>query len=113
NCELTKPGQDVQHGSVTIVGPLNIPSMLSEHASEMYARNLLNLLTLFVKEGEVALNWEDEVIARTALTHEGEVVNEAARESLGAEATSTGGKKKTGSGGSKSKATDNSKGDSK
>ncbi|HYW75382.1 MAG TPA: Re/Si-specific NAD(P)(+) transhydrogenase subunit alpha [Gammaproteobacteria bacterium] len=82
NCELTKPGEDVRHGEVTIVGPLNIPSMLSEHASEMYARNLLNLLTLFVEEGELKLNWEDEVIAKTALTHDGEIRNEAAREAV-------------------------------
>lgn len=126
NCELTKPGEDVLHGDVTIVGPLNIPSMLSEHASEMYARNLLNLLTLFVKEGEIDLNWEDEVIARTALTHEGSIVNEAAKESLGAGAAASGGKKATSggkkagsssrkatSGEKKDSSTDKGKGDSK
>ena len=79
NCEYTQPGETVRVGQVTIVGPLNVPSLLGEHASELYAKNQLNLIELFVKEGAIKLDWSDEVIAKTALTHEGRIVNEAAK----------------------------------
>jgi len=79
NCEYTRPGETVRVGQVTIVGPLNVPSLLGEHASELYAKNQLHLIELFVKDGAVKLDWEDEVIAKTALTHDGRIVNEAAK----------------------------------
>jgi H+-translocating NAD(P) transhydrogenase subunit alpha len=82
NCEYTQPGQTVQVGQVTIVGPLNVPSLLGEHASELYAKNQYNLVELFLKDNAIALDWTDEVIAKTALTHAGEIKNEAARKSL-------------------------------
>jgi NAD(P) transhydrogenase subunit alpha len=84
NCEYTQPGETIQVGQVTIVGPLNVPSMLGEHASELYAKNQLNLIELFVKEGGIRLDWTDEVIAKTALTHDGKIVNEAAQKIIGA-----------------------------
>jgi H+-translocating NAD(P) transhydrogenase subunit alpha len=67
NCELTRPGQTVEHGDVRIVGPLNVPAQLPCHASEMYARNLLNFLKpALTKEGELlAIDWEDEVFAQS------------------------------------------------
>ena len=77
NCELTKPGETVDfEGRVKIHGPLNVPSQVPVHASEMYAKNLFNLVSPFIKEGELELNWEDEVIANTALTHAGEIKSE-------------------------------------
>ncbi|AMN45629.1 NAD(P) transhydrogenase subunit alpha [Steroidobacter denitrificans] len=82
NCEYTQPGETVQVGQVTIVGPLNVPSMLGEHASELYAKNQFNLIELFLKEGAVALDWSDEVVANTVLTHAGEIRNEAARKAI-------------------------------
>jgi NAD(P) transhydrogenase subunit alpha len=82
NCELTKPGETVQVGTVTIVAPLNVPSLLGEHASELYAKNQLNLLELFVKDGALKLDWSDEVLAKTALTHGGEIKNEAAKKAV-------------------------------
>jgi NAD(P) transhydrogenase subunit alpha len=82
NTPLTQPGETVEVGSVTIVAPLNVPSLLAEHASELYAKNLLNLLGLIVKEGEIHFDWEDEVIARSCLTHDGEIKNEAAAEAV-------------------------------
>lgn len=82
NCEYTRPGESVQVGQVTIVGPLNVPSMLGEHASELYAKNQLNLIELFLKDGAIKLDWQDEVIAKTALTHAGEIKNEAARKAV-------------------------------
>ena len=58
---------------------MNIASHLAEHASELYARNLLALVGLMVQDGELSLDWEDEVLARSVLTHDGEIRNDAAR----------------------------------
>ncbi len=79
NCEYTRPGETIRVGQVTIAAPLNVPSLLGEHASELYAKNVLNLLELLVKDQALALDWEDEVVARTALTHGGDIKNDAAR----------------------------------
>jgi NAD(P) transhydrogenase subunit alpha len=79
NCEYTQPGETVQVGQVTIVGPLNVPSMLGEHASELYAKNQYNLIELFIKNQAINMDWSDEVIAKSALTHAGEIKNEAAK----------------------------------
>lgn len=75
NCELTQPGEDVLHGHVTVAGPLNLPSMLAEHASDMYARNLLNFFTPLVKDGAINIDWNDEVYAKSAVTHDGKIVH--------------------------------------
>lgn len=82
NCELTQAGKDVDHNGVLIVGPKNVPSSVAIHASEMYSRNLYNLLTLMIQDGELHLNWEDQVIADSCLTHGGEVKHGPARERL-------------------------------
>ncbi|MCH9828828.1 MAG: Re/Si-specific NAD(P)(+) transhydrogenase subunit alpha [Gammaproteobacteria bacterium] len=82
NCEYTVPGETTQIGHVKIVAPLNVPSLLAEHASELYSKNLLNLLELIVKEGAISLDWDDEVIAKAALTHGGEIKNEAASKAV-------------------------------
>ncbi len=79
NCDYTQPGETIRVGQVTIAAPLNVPSRLGEHASELYAKNVLNLLELLVKDQALALDWEDEVIAKTVLTHAGKITNEAAR----------------------------------
>ncbi len=65
NCELTQPGDTIDHGGVTIAGPLNLASMGAVHASEMYARNLLNFVSLFVKDGAIVFDWSDELLAKT------------------------------------------------
>jgi NAD(P) transhydrogenase subunit alpha len=82
NCEYTKPGETIQVGQVTIVAPLNVPSLLGEHASELYAKNQYNLLELMIKDKALALDWEDEVIAKACLTHAGAIKNEAARKAV-------------------------------
>ncbi|GAB3386713.1 NAD(P) transhydrogenase subunit alpha [Lysobacter fragariae] len=66
NCELTRPGEtfDSDNG-VAIAGPLNLASMGAVHASEMYARNLFNFASLFVKDGAIAFDWNDELLAKT------------------------------------------------
>jgi len=73
NCELTKPGEEVVHGGVLVLGPLNLPSAISVQASETYAKNLLNFLSPFVKEGQLALDLEDEVLAGSLLVYEGNI----------------------------------------
>ncbi len=73
NCELTKAGKHTKKKGVTIFGPVNVPSSLANDTSELYSRNLLNFVTLFIKEGEVELDWEDQIIAESALTHDGEI----------------------------------------
>jgi NAD(P) transhydrogenase subunit alpha len=65
NCELTQPGQTVEHEGVTIAGPLNLASQGALHASEMYARNLYNFTSLLLKDGAIAYDWDDELLART------------------------------------------------
>ena len=71
NCELTVPGEKVVHQGVTVYGPLNVPAMLPVDASEMYARNLLNFVSLFIRDGEIQLDWEDPIISGSVLTHHG------------------------------------------
>jgi H+-translocating NAD(P) transhydrogenase subunit alpha len=73
NCELTKPGETVDVGGVTIVGPTHLASRGAIHASEMYARNLFNFLSLMLKDGELAIDWEDDLIQGCCLTHAGEI----------------------------------------
>ncbi len=81
NCEATKPGETVQVGDVRVVGPLNLPSALAVHSSEMYAKNLQNFLDLIIgEEGQLALNWDDEILAGSVLVHEGEIKHQPTRE---------------------------------
>lgn len=75
NCELTKPGEAVNHNDITIIGPINIPSSMAINASEMYARNLINLLSLMVKENTLNLDWNDEIISGAVVTHDGVIKN--------------------------------------
>lgn len=82
NCEYSMPGETIAQGQITIAAPLNVPSMLAEHASELYAKNLLNLLQLFIVDGEIKLDWDDEVQAKTVLTHQGEIKPAAVKTAL-------------------------------
>jgi NAD(P) transhydrogenase subunit alpha len=65
NCELTRPGETIEHRGVAIAGPLNLASMGALHASEMYARNVFNFVSLLLKEGALAFDWDDELLAKT------------------------------------------------
>jgi NAD(P) transhydrogenase subunit alpha len=71
NCEDTVPGKTARIGRVTIVAPYNIPSLLAQDASELYAKNVGALLALMMKDNIITLNWDDEVLAGAVLTHEG------------------------------------------
>jgi NAD(P) transhydrogenase subunit alpha len=86
NCELTEPGQTVERHGVKIAAPLNLPGEMPDHASQLYARNVAALLELMVKEGSLALDFEDEVIAGACITRGGEIVHEGAKQAAGAPA---------------------------
>ncbi len=68
NCELTVPGEVVEHGGVSIVGTTNLPSLMAFHASQLYSRNVAALLQHLAPSGELALDWEDEITAGTCVT---------------------------------------------
>jgi NAD(P) transhydrogenase subunit alpha len=74
NCEGTQPGETVTLGGVTLVAPLNVPSLLAADASELYSKNQYNFLALFIKDNVITLDWNDDIIANTALTHDGQLV---------------------------------------
>ncbi|MCC5859942.1 MAG: Re/Si-specific NAD(P)(+) transhydrogenase subunit alpha [Ectothiorhodospiraceae bacterium] len=82
NCELTKAGKDVNHNGVIVHGPKNVASALCQHASEMYSRNLYNLLTLIIKDGKITLDWDDQVLKDSCLTHDGGITHGPTRERL-------------------------------
>lgn len=65
NCELTRPGDTVEVGGVAVAGPLNLASQGAQHASEMYARNIYNFVSLLLKDGALAFDWNDELLAKT------------------------------------------------
>jgi NAD(P) transhydrogenase subunit alpha len=71
NCELTVPGEVVEHGGVTIVGTTNLPSLMAFHASQLYSRNVAALLQHLAPEGELVLDWDDEITAGACVTREG------------------------------------------
>ena len=73
NCEVTEPGETIQVGGITIVAPLNVPSLLCADASELFAKNQFNLLALMLKDNIISIDWTDEVLAKTALTHDGKL----------------------------------------
>ncbi len=79
NCELTRAGETVVVNGVKIVGPVNLPSQLPFHASEMYARNLFNFLLPALNQGELKIDWTDEVFAGAVLTHAGAIKHEPTR----------------------------------
>ena len=85
NCELTTPGQTTVEHDVTIVSPLNLPAHMPEHASQLFARNVQELLGLIVKDGEdgaaakLELDFDDEIVAGSCIARDGEIVHEGAK----------------------------------
>lgn len=71
NSVLTEPGKEVVKNGVTIMGPLHVPSMIPTHASQMYSKNIASFLGLIIKDGNLNLDFQDEIIAATCVTHEG------------------------------------------
>lgn len=83
NCELTKPGETIEVNHVTIFGPVNLPTSIPYHASQMYAKNISTFLLHLVKEGNLQINLEDEITRETLVAREGEVFHPKVRELLG------------------------------
>jgi len=79
NCEDTKPGETAEIGQVTIVAPLNVPSLLGEDASALYSKNQFNLLVLMLKDNIITIDWDDEILSKTVLTHDGRLKNQRAK----------------------------------
>ena len=84
NCELSRAGETVVEGHVTIAAPLNLPATMPEHASQLYARNVAAVLELLTDEGALRLDFDDEIVSGACITHEGEIRHEGARAAAGA-----------------------------
>ena len=82
NCACTQPGKDVVRNGVTIIGPINLPSSMPVHASQMYAKNVLSLLQHMLKNGELLLNFDDDIIGSTCVTYAGEILNQRVKDTL-------------------------------
>jgi NAD(P) transhydrogenase subunit alpha len=83
NCELTQAGEHVIANDVNIHGPLNLPSRMPTHASELYAKNLYNFLSPWIKDGQLVFDWSDEVLAGTVLCKDGATVHATVKQVLG------------------------------
>jgi len=84
NVELTQEGKDVDVAGVTIIGTRNVPSTMPLATSQLYARNVMNLLLHLVKDGAISLDFQDEITKGSCVTHGGEIVNERARQLVAA-----------------------------
>ncbi|MBX6362289.1 MAG: Re/Si-specific NAD(P)(+) transhydrogenase subunit alpha [Gemmatimonadetes bacterium] len=87
NCEVTRPGETVVHGSVTVLAPLNLPSQMPYHASQMFARNIAALLEYLAPGGEAKIDLEDEITGGCCVTYQGEIVHAPTRALLEKEVT--------------------------
>ncbi|MDJ0772412.1 MAG: Re/Si-specific NAD(P)(+) transhydrogenase subunit alpha [Mastigocoleus sp. MO_167.B18] len=84
NCECTEPGKDIIKDGVTIIGPINLPSSMPVHASQLYAKNLTSLMKLFTKDNTLQLNFEDDIINAACITHGGEILSSRIKDALAA-----------------------------
>ena len=82
NCELSRPGEEIVEAGVVVHGVRNLPSTMPTHASQLYSKNVTNLLALITKDGVVAIDMEDEIVKGACVTHGGEIVHPATREML-------------------------------
>lgn len=80
NCEISEKGNTIKKYGVTIVGEPNLPSLVPYHASEMYSKNIMNLLNHIGKEGNIELNLDDEIVKGALITYKGEIVNDRVKE---------------------------------
>ncbi|MBD2776410.1 Re/Si-specific NAD(P)(+) transhydrogenase subunit alpha [Iningainema tapete] len=82
NCACTDPGKDIVWNGVTIIGPINLPSSMPVHASQLYAKNLTSLLQLLIKDKALQINFADDIINAACITHESEIRNQRVKDSL-------------------------------
>ncbi|MDB9493677.1 Re/Si-specific NAD(P)(+) transhydrogenase subunit alpha [Spirulina major CS-329] len=83
NCEVTDPGKDINYHGVTVIGPTNLPSSMPIHASQLYAKNIATLLQYLVKDNAINLDFEDDIIRDTCITHAGEIRSDRVKTALG------------------------------
>ncbi len=83
NCALTQPGEHIIANDVNIHGPLNLPSRMPTHSSELYSRNIYNFISPFIKEGNISFDWDDEVLNGSVLCRDGETVHASVKQVLG------------------------------
>jgi NAD(P) transhydrogenase subunit alpha len=89
NCELSEPGEEIVRHDVKILAPLNVPSTMAEHASQLYARNIEAFVGLMIDKGRLKIDFEDEIIAGACITRGGQIVNERAKEAASQGAATT------------------------
>jgi NAD(P) transhydrogenase subunit alpha len=82
NCELTKKNETVVSNGVTIIGVSNLPVTMPVDASKMLTKNIINFIKLLIKDGELNLNFEDDIVKGTCITHNREIVNNWIKEFL-------------------------------
>mgnify|MGYP006421069509 CR=1 FL=1 len=82
NCECSEAGKNVNHHGVTIIGPINLPASMPVHASQMYAKNISTLLQYLARDGNLTLDFEDDIVSSTCLTHQGEIRNQRVLDAL-------------------------------
>ena len=80
NCEVTQPGKTVSIGGVSVLGPLNVPSSVAHHASQLFGKNITTFLLNMVKDSQLSIDTSDEIVAESMLTFGGEVVNKRMKE---------------------------------
>lgn len=80
NCEISERGKTVVKYGVTIIGESNLPSLVPHHASDMYSKNILNLIQYIGKDGKVTLKLEDEIVKGSLITHSGEVISQRVKD---------------------------------
>lgn len=84
NCELTRPGETVDHGGVSIIGPVDLASRVAHDASQMYARNLASFLTRITgDDGEIVYDFDDQIVSEACITHDGRVMHPVVRRRMG------------------------------
>jgi len=83
NCEVTKNNAIIEHKGVTVIGDSNLPSTMPSDASKMFGKNVINFLKLIItKEGSLNLNFEDDIVKGTCVTHNGEVMSERVKKTF-------------------------------
>lgn len=73
NCALTEPDKEILYNGIAIIGPLNLPSTMPVHASQMYSKNVSSLLQHIIKDGKLAIDFDDEIVNRSCVTHHGTI----------------------------------------
>ena len=75
NCSLSKANETIIEKGIKILGPTDLPSQIPQDASNLYAKNLLNFIQLMIKDKKIDIDWEDEIIKSSCVSHDGKILN--------------------------------------